>query len=191
MRDELFLYYKDCPDLIQFVDNIFLRYYDNITIQFTKQKRSIQHQSDYVWVQYDKCLFLCCLEIFPLRDELLYHSTSSREETSILESDSLSSSSSTSSVHMGAIAVIIKIQHFIACCHQEFERIDSRNRLSRNNAEDEKELVKRKYIRGLVGELLHKINVSLKLLQNTDYSRLKKELIVEYLKGVLNFIRSK
>jgi hypothetical protein len=188
IRDELLLYYEHCPDLIQLVEKVFFRYYDEITTQFTKQKHAIQHQSDYQWVQFDKCTPLCYLDIFPFREELLYHSKKSTREKNSIRSDSLSSS--TPSVHLHVIAVIVQIQLFIADCQQDFERMDNLNRGSRNTTEDEKnDYVKRKYIRDLDGELLDKINVSLALLQSADYSPLKTELILEYLKGCLELYK--
>jgi hypothetical protein len=175
IRDELLLYYKDCPDLIKLVEGAFASYYNTITKQFTKQKQSIQHHSDYFWEQCDKCLPLCYLELFPFRDELLYHSKKAREMTDIT-----SLSSSTPSVHSQAIIVIAQLQLFIADCQHDFERTDNS---SGNNAKEEDDYRKRKYILDLDGELLDKINVSLKLLQNADYSPLKKEFILEYLKA--------
>jgi hypothetical protein len=64
IKEELVLYYKDCPDVVSFVEDTFASYYNKITKQFAKQKHAIQHHADYLWFQYDKCEALCYLEIW-------------------------------------------------------------------------------------------------------------------------------
>jgi hypothetical protein len=167
IKDNLLVYYKDCPDLIAVIENRFVCYYESITNQFTKRKDSIQHCSEYLRIQFDKCESFRCWELF--QSELLYHSIGSREK----------SSSSSASVHLEAIVVILQMQEFIAGCQQDYESKNTKYLSFSDKKEDQ-----RRHLRDLEADFLKKINFLLEQLQNADISLLKRELTLEYLKAL-------
>jgi hypothetical protein len=171
-RDELFTFYKDCPDLQTVVEDKFNCYYDKLKDQFIKQKNSIQGFPDYTWVVGEKCVWLCYLENFLFRDAFLYHSLSSPSNP----------------VHLEVIILLLQVQEFIADCQHEFEKKNSNILDFTVDGKDQQ--MKQLFLTELKGQLLENLRFGLQMLRGSDdLSKLKAELILAYLKSCFELLK--
>jgi hypothetical protein len=171
-KDELVDFYKDCPDLVAFVENKFQLYFDELVNHFTKERGFLPNVRRDLFLDDQKIEPVRrYLELFPFRDELLYHSMKSRE-------------SPNDSVHLEVIQVIFSLQQFLVETHSQRKKIEDertanlgmRGLYGFDNDDDKHELS------------LDKVNFTLELLQSSSISDFKKKLCVEYLKCCLEFL---